>query len=108
MISSINVAEVRNQKLGMLQNASSPKKVQESSNRFNGYSLASSNALKAMNSVSFTGINSLTNLEQSFIRENEVRIPNILGLKEDILMDEKQMPEKTAHLNSEGLNVRIS
>ena len=51
MISSISVAELRNQKMSMLQANNVSKVAQSPASSFTGYSLAASNALKA-NSIS--------------------------------------------------------
>ena len=72
MISSISAAELRNQKMSMLQNNNAVQVAQSPASSFTGYSLAQSNALKARqfnlaHSISFSG-NFHHELEDSFKR----------------------------------------
>ena len=61
--------------------------------------------LKALNAISFGGKNKLTILEESFIKESEIRIPNLLDINESISISRKQMPKGKEKLNAAGLNV---
>ena len=47
----------------------------------------------------------LTEYEKSFIGAKELRIPNLLDLKENLDIPYRLMPEGTEHLNTAGLNV---
>ncbi|MBQ8886097.1 MAG: hypothetical protein IJY61_00155 [Candidatus Gastranaerophilales bacterium] len=60
------------------------------------------NGIQTAKTVSF---GALTDLEKSIIGSKEIRIPNLLDLNENIDLPLKNMPEKTEHLNSAGLNV---
>ncbi len=52
--------------------------------------------------------NSLTDFEKSLIGDKEIRIPNILDLKQNIDIPLKKMPQGKEHLNTAGLNVDIT
>ncbi|MGM9994090.1 MAG: sugar phosphate nucleotidyltransferase [Candidatus Avigastranaerophilus sp.] len=55
--------------------------------------------------VSFGAKTELTEYENSFIGNKEIRIPNLLDLKENLDIPFKLMPKGTEHLNTAGLNV---
>lgn len=89
------------------------KKVNQGVQYSNAQELSGSkyvSAYQAMNgvkaNVSFgLAKTALTEYEKSFIGSKELRIPNLLDLKEDLDIPFKLMPEKTGHLNTAGLNV---
>ena len=63
---------------------------------------------QAMNGIQTAKTVSFGNSEEllkSIITPKEIRIPNLLDLKEDIDLPLKAMDEKTRHLNTAGLNV---
>lgn len=62
------------------------------------------NSLKAMN-ISFG--NSLTPIESSIIGQTEIRIPNLLEIKEEIKLPRKKMPKGLEKLNAAGLNINF-
>ena len=61
------------------------------------------NGIKVAKTVSFAG--ELTDLEKSFIKDKEVRIPNLLDLDTNIDMPLKNMPADSKNLNTAGLNI---
>ena len=63
-------------------------------------------AYQAMNGVSFGAKKTaLTAYEQTFIGKKEIRIPNLLDIKENLDIPYTLMPADAKHLNSAGLNV---
>ena len=105
MITRINSVEIRNFKK---QNAinSDRKNASNIINQTSVMSLNSANAIKAINNISFKGDN-LEEFEQSFILANEIRIPNLLDLNQDIHIPWEKMPKNQRVLNTAGLNVHI-
>lgn len=60
------------------------------------------NGVKTAATVSFGGF---TEFEKSIVGEKEIRIPNLLDIKENIDLPFKEMPDNKRHLNAAGLNV---
>ncbi len=63
------------------------------------------NSIKAQK-LSFKGNEKpLTELEKSFILQEEIRIPNILDINEPVHISRNQMPEGKTKLNAAGINL---
>ena len=84
------------------QNVKKEQKAQNSISR----QMPNYKMLGAMQSgINFKGKTELTELEKSIIGKNEIRIPNILDIKEDIRIPVTQTPKESQKLNMAGLNV---
>lgn len=69
-----------------------------------GLTSSQANSLKAQTMFNFTGNAELSDFEQSLIKKEEIRIPNLFELKDNISISRRQMPEGLKHLNQAGIN----
>ncbi len=62
-------------------------------------------ALKSNSNINFRGSKELSELEKSIIGQNEIRIPNLLDIDENIDLSFSKMPAESRKLNMAGLNI---
>ena len=108
MIEKVNSVSPRINRLNYnAKSVSTFKNVNSASTQLPGRE--SNSYFKALNNISFKAglqnTSNLSDLEFSFITKEEIRIPNILDLNENIDIPRKKMPQGTENLNAAGLNV---
>ena len=106
MITRISPINLQKQSRIMTSNAKSPI-ANSYQNQTSVMSLEAANSIKSTAGINFKGNNQLSDLEQSFILDNEIRIPNILDIDEPIELSRVKMPKGKEVLNASGINLFI-